>query len=241
MKLYVVFSAFLAVTSASQVFLTPAGPYISNQYHSQDGNGQYSYGYNDLLSNKEEVKLMDGTTRGSYSYIDSNNIVQKVNYIADANGFRVTSATNLPKPVEAPIFSAQDLPQQIPDTFEVAAAKSAHFAAIEEAKQRLTGAQQIVPVAIGLPQQVQDTPKVAKAKAEHLAAIEAAKNQGITIIGLPQQVEDTLEVSKAKAEHLSAIEKAKLRNIGASSSNIVASNNNNNAPYYYYYLYYYYY
>merc|ERR1712037_330775 len=34
-------------------------------------------------------------TRGSYSYVDANGIVQTVNYISDAMGFRV-AATNLP-------------------------------------------------------------------------------------------------------------------------------------------------
>ncbi|XP_055842388.1 uncharacterized protein LOC129909327 [Episyrphus balteatus] len=213
MKVFVALSALLAVASATPLYLAPI-PTSSSQYHSQDGIGQYAYGYNDHLSNKQEIKSLDGITRGAYSYIDSNNVLQTVNYISDAGGFRVT-ATNLPKPVEAPIIATQDLPQQVPDTWEVAAAKSAHFAAVEEAKLRL-GVQEIIPLAVNnLPQQVQDTPEVAKAKAEHFAAIEAAKNQILIIpspIGHPQQVVDTPEVAKAKAEHLLAIEQAKLRN-----------------------------
>lgn len=43
-----------------------------------------------------EVKTLDGVTRGGYSYIDANGILQKVNYVSDPiNGFRV-AATNLP-------------------------------------------------------------------------------------------------------------------------------------------------
>ncbi|XP_055842386.1 cuticle protein 6-like [Episyrphus balteatus] len=156
MKVFVVFSALLAVASASSLYLARLAPAISSQYHSQDGIGQYAYGYNDHLSSKQEVKSLDGSTRGAYSYIDSNNVLQTVNYVADAGGFRV-SATNLPKPVEVP---AQELPQQIPDTLEVAVAKSAHLAAVEEAKQRL-GVQQRVSIFTGdLPQQVQDTPEL---------------------------------------------------------------------------------
>merc|ERR1712152_70086 len=40
-------------------------------------------------------KTADGVIRGAYSYVDSDGIVQTVNYIADALGFRV-GATNLP-------------------------------------------------------------------------------------------------------------------------------------------------
>jgi hypothetical protein len=41
------------------------------------------------------MKTADGVVRGSYSYVDANNIVQTVNYISDDFGFRV-AATNLP-------------------------------------------------------------------------------------------------------------------------------------------------
>lgn len=41
-------------------------------------------------------RTADGVTRGAYSYVDSNGIVQSVNYEADSvNGFRV-AGTNLP-------------------------------------------------------------------------------------------------------------------------------------------------
>ena len=56
-----------------------------------------------LLINKQEVKTADGVIRGAYSYVDSNGIVQSVNYIADALEFRV-GATNLPvHNVETPV------------------------------------------------------------------------------------------------------------------------------------------
>ncbi|XP_065211221.1 uncharacterized protein LOC135839221 isoform X2 [Planococcus citri] len=69
---------------------------IKSQFHAQDEYGQYSYGYNDGLSSKVESKTADGITHGSYSYVDSNGIVQKVNYVSDdVNGFRV-SGSNIP-------------------------------------------------------------------------------------------------------------------------------------------------
>merc|ERR1712228_302094 len=67
----------------------------NSQYHAQDDFGQYNYGYSDPNSVKQEIKTADGVTRGAYSYVDANGIVQTVNYIADALGFRV-GATNLP-------------------------------------------------------------------------------------------------------------------------------------------------
>merc|ERR1712012_1476682 len=54
-------------------------------------------------------------------YVDTDGVLQTVEYIADGAGFRV-AATNLPSAQAAPVE----------DTPEVAAAKAAHFAAIEE-------------------------------------------------------------------------------------------------------------
>ena len=75
----------------------------NSQYHAQDDIEQYNYGYSSPLSTKQELKTADGVTRGSYSYVDANGIVQTVNYLSDAMGFRV-AATNLPvHHVEAPV------------------------------------------------------------------------------------------------------------------------------------------
>ena len=83
----------VAVASADPVIVAPEA--TGYQYHSQDDIGQYSFGYADGNSGKQEIKTADGVVRGSYSYVDSDGIVQTVNYIADALGFRV-GATNLP-------------------------------------------------------------------------------------------------------------------------------------------------
>ena len=69
----------------------------------QDDFGQYNYGYTDHNSAKQEIKTADGTVQGTYSYVDSNGLLQTVNYIADDHGFRV-AATNLPHaPAVAPV------------------------------------------------------------------------------------------------------------------------------------------
>lgn len=86
------------VAHAAQVSYTPAlwQTPISSQHQAQDNWGQYSYGYVSPHSSKSETRTADGVTRGGYSYIDANGILQTVSYIADAvHGFRV-AATNLP-------------------------------------------------------------------------------------------------------------------------------------------------
>ena len=45
--------------------------------------------------NNNSPRTADGVVRGAYQYVDSDGIVQTVNYIADALGFRV-GASNLP-------------------------------------------------------------------------------------------------------------------------------------------------
>merc|ERR1711936_440305 len=64
-------------------------------HHAQDEFGQYQYGYTNEDSTKLEQRMADGSVRGTYSYIDANGVVQRVDYISDGLGFRV-AATNLP-------------------------------------------------------------------------------------------------------------------------------------------------
>merc|ERR1711922_58492 len=95
--------------AAAPVQVAPAAVQGS-QYHAQDDAGQYSFGYNDGSSVKQEIKTADGVIRGAYSYVDADGIVQNVNYIADALGFRV-GATNLPvHHVDAPVQAAAEAP-----------------------------------------------------------------------------------------------------------------------------------
>ncbi|OXU17947.1 hypothetical protein TSAR_003589 [Trichomalopsis sarcophagae] len=68
----------------------------SSMRHTQDSLGRYEYSYTGDTSAKTESRSLDGTTRGAYSYIDANGLLQQVHYIADKDGFRVL-ATNLPE------------------------------------------------------------------------------------------------------------------------------------------------
>lgn len=141
---------------------------VQSLYHAQDIYGQYVYGYATPTSTKSETKTADGVTRGGYSYIDSNGILQTVEYTADPiHGFRV-AATNLPR----------DLP-------DVALAKAQHLAAyaatkaVHEKARALHIAQYsnpvIVPFSAVAPAPVEDLPEVIKARAEHLAAVETIR------------------------------------------------------------------
>ncbi|XP_055685942.1 cuticle protein 19.8-like [Lutzomyia longipalpis] len=137
MKVFVVLSALVAVAvaapSGAAILAGPAvyaaTPLVS-QYHSQDELGQYSYGYSGGPSAKTETKTFDGITRGAYSYIDANGLLQSVEYTADPiHGFRA-AATNLPvAPVDTGVA-----PEPVKDTPEVVAARAQHLAAIDEAK-----------------------------------------------------------------------------------------------------------
>merc|ERR1719160_2254522 len=77
----------------------PVAPIVeppSSQFHAQDELGQFSFGYQNINSTRTESKDAFGVTRGSYQYVDANNVVQTVHYTADdINGFRV-AATNVP-------------------------------------------------------------------------------------------------------------------------------------------------
>ncbi|KAG7200672.1 hypothetical protein KM043_001225 [Ampulex compressa] len=92
-------SGVQAPLAVPRPYVLPVLPYRlvhSSLHHTQDSLGQYDYSYTGDSSAKTESRSIDGTTRGAYSYIDPNGILQQVHYIADHNGFRVM-ATNLPE------------------------------------------------------------------------------------------------------------------------------------------------
>lgn len=203
MKTFIVISTIVAIATAQpaglllsalptfRTSLVAAAP-IQSQFHAQDILGQYSYGYNNGLSSKGEVKSFDGVTRGSYSYVDAEGHLQTVDYTADdLNGFRV-AATNLPRALPAP---EQELPEPIVDTPEVAQAKAAHLAAVEEASRRASASE-----------------------AEQQEQQQQQQMENLDI--LPKPVEDTPEVAQARAEHLEAKRQAELRNAIAGANEI---------------------
>lgn len=179
------------------VGLTPYSHPITSLYHSQDVIGQYAYGYATPTSTKAETKTADGVTHGGYSYIDSNGILQSVQYTADPiHGFRV-AATNLP----------QDVP-------EVAYAKAKHLADFNA-----IAAHNANPAVV--PQPIQDLPEVVQARTRHLATLQAAYAGNIA----PQPVQDLPEVAQARAEHLAAVAQTRARDAAIHLSPVEVSGN----------------
>merc|ERR1711902_173541 len=100
--------------------VAPVAPIVeppSSQFHAQDELGQFSFGYQNINSARSESKDAFGVTRGSYQYVDANNVVQTVHYTADdINGFRV-AATNVPVApalVQAALPVAPEAPAAVP-------------------------------------------------------------------------------------------------------------------------------
>lgn len=171
----------------------PAAP-VASQYQAQDEFGNLNYGYSNINSAKQEVGNAYGGVTGSYQYIDANGLPQRVDYIADALGFRV-KATNLPVGPAVPeavalvgpepVVYTGVAPAPVEDTEEVKAAKAEFLAAFEEAKNREKRSV-VAPLALGAYPYAAgfqglvahpngavvpvDEPAVALAKAEHLTA-----------------------------------------------------------------------
>merc|ERR1712133_86425 len=118
----------------------PIAP-LTQQFHSQDEFGNTGYGYTNINSAKHEVGHPLVGVSGGYSFVDANNELQTVSYVADGRGFQV-KAPNLPvaptfnpEPLVAPTFNPE-LPVAPVDTAEVAAAKADHAAAHAEINAR---------------------------------------------------------------------------------------------------------
>ena len=56
------------VQPVAQPVVQPVVPVTGNQYHAQDEAGQYSFGYSDPNSIRQEVSA-EGVVRGGYKYV----------------------------------------------------------------------------------------------------------------------------------------------------------------------------
>ncbi|TRY79988.1 hypothetical protein TCAL_11363 [Tigriopus californicus] len=77
-----------AYASADELINSP----VNTQYHAQSELGEYSYGFDNPLSSKQEVKTADGVVQGSYSYASPDGRLITNNYISDDYGFRSSLA-----------------------------------------------------------------------------------------------------------------------------------------------------
>ncbi|XP_037092778.1 larval cuticle protein A1A-like [Pollicipes pollicipes] len=62
---------------------------VTAQFHAQDGRGGYRFGYTGPDSARVEQRSAGGVVQGWYSYRDADGTPQKVDYVADRNGYRV--------------------------------------------------------------------------------------------------------------------------------------------------------
>merc|ERR1711868_119262 len=145
---YAAAPAPVAAPVAPVTYAAPIAPYVGSQFHAQDEFGNLNYGYSNLNSAKAEAGNTYGGVSGGYSYVDANGVLQQVQYVADAAGFRVADSRLPVAPVYdggAPTFNPE-LPVAPMDTAEGAEAKAAFaeayaaqeaaVAAVSERKKR---------------------------------------------------------------------------------------------------------
>merc|ERR1719209_1703690 len=118
----------VAAPVAPVTYAAPIAPYVGSQYHAQDEFGNLNYGYSNLNSAKAEAGNTYGGVNGGYSYVDANGVLQQVQYVADAAGFRVADS-RLPV---APVYDGV-APVAPVDTAEAKAAFAEAYAAQEAA------------------------------------------------------------------------------------------------------------
>ena len=128
------------------------------KYHSQDELGRASFGYSYPGQSANNYRDAFGNQIGHYAYINPEGKHVQYSYVADSNGFRVLSNDLSVAPV--------DINMPVGETEEVAEARAAHLAAVENAKNS------VLP--LDMPQPVEDTEEVAAAKPQHALAIAAA-------------------------------------------------------------------
>merc|ERR1719516_556367 len=134
----VVLAACVCASSAQLIARAVLPTHQAHQFHAQDEFGQFSFGHAGGPSARTESRDAYGMTTGSYQYLDAHGLIQTVNYISDAAGFRVVG-TNLPV---GPVVSVPV------ETAEVAAARAEFQAAFDAAAAAAAAAPEVVEVAV---------------------------------------------------------------------------------------------
>lgn len=195
LALYATSYPFVYSAEGSAVF-TPT----QRQYITQDQLGQYSYGYAEPLSSKQETRTLDGITRGSYSYRDAAGKLQTVDYVADNEGFHV-AATNLPKaivPLESLGITGRSATPGGVHPVEHPAVVSHPAVSHQVPVQH--------PVEVHHPTVVETGRSAQQEQHEHSSPVAGHH------VPLPHPVADTVEVAAAKSLHLKRVEDEAVRN-----------------------------
>jgi hypothetical protein len=78
-----------AAPAVATVKAVPANVH-AQQFHAQDEFGNFEYGYDNPNSQKKEAGLAGAAVRGHYTVKDGFGLDRRVDYVADAAGFRAT-------------------------------------------------------------------------------------------------------------------------------------------------------
>merc|ERR1711970_1525800 len=140
----VVLAACVCASSAQLVARAVLPTHQAHQFHAQDEFGQFSFGHAGGPSARTESRDAYGVTTGSYQYVDAYGLIQTVNYISDAAGFRV-DGTNLPTGPVVPATAPLVGPAPVVETPEVAAARAEFEAAPAEVVAERKKRQAILP------------------------------------------------------------------------------------------------
>ena len=104
------------------------------KFHAQDELGQASFGHTTPDQSHSAFRDALGNQVGHYAYLTPEGKEVRVHYTAGHGGFRVLSNALPQAPSAASVHSASDIIQEDPD---VIAARKEHFAAFEEALNRM--------------------------------------------------------------------------------------------------------
>jgi len=140
----VIAEAVPAPVIAKAAPIAPIAASHSSQYQAQDEDKNFSFGYSNINSAKQETGNAYGGVTGSYTYTDEAG-VHTVNYVADHLGFRATS-DNLPVAPANLAVAPVHVAEPVVDTPAVVEAKAAFFKAYNAAKSGIVKRDaQIVP------------------------------------------------------------------------------------------------
>jgi len=190
-----------------------------SQFHSQDELGQFSFGHISGDQAHHQVRDYTGAVQGSYTYLNAEGEQVVAHYIADSNGFRVSSnalpvaptfdgvapeapVADLKAPVfdlEAPVFDLEapvfDL-EQVMETEEVKAATAEHFRLVAEAKAAIEAAQAAAAAEAETEAPVEEIIEAAEAETEAPTVVEEEVVEAVT----DAPIEETVAAEDTPAE-----------------------------------------
>merc|ERR1711970_1085684 len=189
-----------------------------SQFHSQDEFGQFSFGHVANDQAHHQVRDYTGAVQGSYTYLDANGEQVVAHYIADSNGFRVSSNALPVAPtfdgvapegpdadLAAPVFDLEP----VMEIEEVAAAAAEHFRLVAEHQAAVEAAQLAAAAEAEAAAPVEEVVEevAEEAPVEEEAPIEAAEAETEAPAAVEEEIVEAAEaVTEAAVEEVVAEE-----------------------------------